>query len=220
MDKNYADRIAYRKKAIKENRDIVVAVNDRKIQPAVRELYTYIMATYLPKRYASMFKLHKASFESGDRFMLENFVSKEILPGDAIPTSDARTLLEGLGRTLDEDFLLLLPEEESEDVKEPKYVLEAYVTVCPSGFNPKEKLGKRLADIHSPVPGYNTILQGSMDRYFAKVKVGEYVQRSNWNVTTNPELLVLPGLDSNHAHEGDDIKQLKEIDPDQVRWIN
>lgn len=213
MDKNYKDRIDYRRKIIQEHHDVVVAVNDEKaIRPAVTELYTFLLGTYLPTRYPEMFKLHQANYDQGVTFMLENRITGELPLIFPNRTTETIMMLETLGKHLDEDFLLLLPEDTEKD---PKYVLEAYITVCPSGFNPREKLGKRLRDIHGPVPGYKQKLEGSMDRFFAKVEVGKYVRRVNWSVTTNAELYAA-GTDTTHAHEGDEIEELDSIDVDKV----
>jgi len=156
--------------------------------------------------------LHETEYEQGKTFMLENTVTSALFPAKATSQTPTTRLLETLGRTVDEDFLFLLPEEDSDD---PKYVLEAYVTVCPSGFDPAEKLGKRLAAIHGPVPGYSSKLEGSMDRFFAKVEVGKYVRRANWNITTNTELYAA-GSGTNHAHEGDIVEPLEEVDVDKT----
>ncbi|KAJ9610198.1 hypothetical protein H2200_004975 [Cladophialophora chaetospira] len=222
MDKNYADRITYRRKIISEEGEHVVAVSDdHRIRPAVVELYHFLMGTYLPLRFPPMFKLHEAFYEEGQTFMLENLVTKALFAAKPSPRTTTKTLLETLGRTVDEEFLFLLreDEEESPDNKDKdyptesnaKYVLQAYVCVCPSGFDPREKLGKRLASIHDPVPGYPTKIEASMDRFFSRLEVGKYVKRANWSITTNPNLYSA-GKGTNHAHEGDDITEMKEID--------
>lgn len=215
MDKNYEDRIHYRRKILNEHHDVVVAVNDdSRIRPAVRELYKFLFGTYLPVRYPSMFKLHRTEYEQGPEIMLQNLVTNELLPVEPKSKTITLTLLETLGKHLDDDFLLLLPEPNVE--KDPKYVLEAYITICPAGFNPREKLGKKLRDIHGPVPAYAERLEGSMDRFFAKVEVGKYVRRVNWSVTIGAELFAAePG--TTHAHEGEEVMELEEIDIDQVR---
>lgn len=214
MDKNYEDRIQYRRKILKEHHDVVVAVNDdSRIGAAVRELYKFIFGTYLPVRYPSMFKLHHTEYDQGPEITLQNLVTNELLPVQ--PQSKTIALLETLGRHLDEDFLLLLPEQNVE--KDPKYVLEAYVTICPSGFDPREKLGRKLRDIHGPVPAYEERLEGSMDRFFAKLEVGKYVRRVNWSVTTGADLFAA-GKGTTHAHEGEEVSELEDIDLDQVRF--
>ncbi|EXJ57278.1 hypothetical protein A1O7_07625 [Cladophialophora yegresii CBS 114405] len=225
MDKNYADRIAYRRKIMAEEGEHVVAVNeDYRVRPAVVELYQYLMGTYLPLRFPSMFKLHEAFYEAGQTFMLENLVTKALFPAKASPSTPTAMLLETLGRTIDEDFLFLLPEEDEDPspdnkdkdyVPDAKYILEAYVCCCPSGFDPREKLGKRLASIHEPVPGYPAKIEASMDRFFSRLEVGKYVRRANWSITTNKNLYSA-GKGTNHAHEGDDVSELEEIDTENT----
>jgi len=107
----------------------------------------------------------------------------------------------------------MLPEENVE--KDPKYVLEAFMTVFPSGFNPKEKLGLKLRNIHDPVPAYGERLEGSMDRFFAKLEIGKYAKRVNWSITTGTELYAA-GDGTTHAHEGDEVEELEEIDVDKT----
>lgn len=216
MDKTYSERIAYRRKIMAEHGEHVVAVNDDyRIRPAVAELYQFLMATYLPLRFPNMFKLHETEYEQGKAYMLENLVTKALFPAMATPTTPTSRLLETLGRTVDEEFLFLLPEDEKEDAEDAKYVLDAYVCCHPSGFDPAEKLGKRLAAIHTPVPGYSAKLEGSMDRFFARLEVGKYVKRVNWSVTTNTELYAA-GKDTNHAHEGDEVEPLESVDVDKT----
>lgn len=135
--------------------------------------------------------------------------------GASTPTS---TLLRTLGRHLDEDFLLLLPETAANGgrKKDAKSVLEAYVSCAPSGFNPAEKLGKVLRDIHAPVPGYADKLEASMDRFFAKLEAGKYVKRANWSISMSGELF-RPGVGTNHAAQGEEVVEFKgKLDPDTV----
>ena len=215
MDRAYADRLQYRSKILKKSLDIAVGVHDdARIRPAVIELYTYLLGTYLPKRYPSMFKLHYASFETGDQFMFENLITKQVFPTVPGKVTTTETLLRTLGMTIDEDFLFLLPEESSES-DDPKYVLQAYVCICPSGWDPREKRGKRLAAIHGPVPGYKDKLEGSMDKFFKGLEVGKYVKRSNWSITEHDELF-MPDPDSNHGYEGKNEGPVREINPDKV----
>lgn len=224
MDKNYADRITYRRKVMAEEGEHVVAVNDDyRIRPAVVELYQFLLGTYLPLRFPSMFKLHEANYEEGQTFMLENLVTHALFPARPTPRTPTTRLLETLGRTIDEEFLFLLPEDEEpspdnvdkDSVADAKYMLEAYVCCCPSGFDPLEKLGKRLAAIHGPVPGYPSKLEASMDRFFTRLEVGKYVRRVNWSITTNPNLYSA-GRDTNHAHEGDEVVEMENIDPEST----
>lgn len=217
MDKNYKDRIVYRRKILAEHPKSSCSVtDDTRIGEAVREYYIFLTATYLPLRYPDVFKLHKTTYETGEHFLLQNLVTGEMLPSFPLSRGmSTHSLLVLLGKHLDEDILFLLPDPTTEGTDDPKYVLNAFVCCCPSGFDPAEKLGKRLADIHKPVPGYKDKLEGSMDRFFAKLEVGKYVKRANWNITTNTELFAA-GSETNHAHEGDAVEELKTVDVEKV----
>ncbi len=219
MDKNYSDRTKFRRSTIEQHGGNVVNVDDdERVRPAVKEYYTYMMGTYLPLRFPSIFKLHETDYDTGKTFMLENKVTGKLDPASPIsPMTSTSTLLEILGRTIDDDILFLLPEEgpEAKEDFDAKYILHAYCCCCPSGWNPSEKLGLKLASIHDPVPGYKERLEGSMDRFFNKIEVGKYVKRVNWSVTTNGDLYSA-GEGTNHAHEGEEVEELKEIDVNSV----
>lgn len=218
MDNTYASRMKFRSTTIREHDDVVIGVHDdKRVRPAVVELYTYLLGHYLPKRYPTMFKLHYASFETGNQFMFENLVTKQIFPTTPAKVTTTQTLLRTLGMTIDEDFLFLLPETPAES-SDPKYVLQAYVVCCPTSWDPREKRGKRLATIHGPVPGYKDKLEGSMDRYFKSLEVGKYVKRSNWGITQTENLFV-PDTSVNHGKPGQVEESLREVDPDKVSLL-
>ncbi|KAJ5141316.1 Protein of unknown function DUF3445 [Penicillium atrosanguineum] len=192
IDKTYKDRLTLRKELLQQHHDIVVAVNsdgnkmtDTLIRAAVSELYTSMLGEYLPTRYPTMFRLENEAFE--------NLVTGETWPTTLTAETPTIQALEILMQTIDEDFLILLPELSPSSADQPKYILQAYTTCFPSGFNPREKLGRRLADIHGPVPGYADKIERSMDRFFARVEVGKYVKRVNWSITTGAQLFAAFG---------------------------
>lgn len=210
MDKTYKERILYRRKILKDHRETVIAMHnesDPRAIAAIKEFYRYIMATYLPVRYPTMFRLHETAFETGKAYMLENLVFNELYPAEVTDFTSPMRALEILYKTVDEDYLILLPDEiDNNDPKIVKYRLVAYETCYPAGFNPRKKLGKLLADIHGPVPGYQEKLEKSMDRHFANVEVGKYVKRVNWSISTNTELFAAFG----GLHSSENETQVEE----------
>lgn len=222
MDKTYKERILYRRKILKEHREIVIAMHDEsdpRAIAAVKEFYRYIMSTYLPVRYPTMFRLHETAFETGKAYMLENLVFNELYPSEVTKLTSPMRALEILYKTLDEDYLILLPDEsDGDDPKAVSYRLVAYETCYPAGFNPRQKLGKLLADIHGPVPGYYEKLEKSMDRYFANVEVGKYVKRVNWSISTNTELFAAFGGLHSSVNETQAEEKIQEgkLDVDSV----
>jgi hypothetical protein len=213
MDKTYKDRLALRKSILNQHHDIVVAVNDKpqtqdpRTHTAVSELYTFILGKYLPTRYPSMFKLRS----SNSNPLLENLVTGAIHPTTLSQSTPTIEALEILTQTVDEEFLILLPELSPENNEQPKYILQAYATCFPSGFNTREKLGLRLADIHKPVPGYKEKIERSMDRFFARIEVGRFVRRVNWSVTIATDLFAAFG--GTHAVVG---KKEAAIEPGKL----
>lgn len=214
MDKTYESRLTLRKKLLNDHHEVVIGVysdQDTRVKEAVRELYAFVVGWYLPRRYPRMFRVVPFSgFEMGEKGggekrgeMLENLVTGDVWPTELDGQEPAERGLEVLCRVVDEDFLILLPDFSSnpDTNQEPKYILSAYTTCFPSGFNPRHKLGLRLADIHAPVPGYHAKLEKSMDRFFAKLEVGKVVGRVNWSVTTRTGLFAAFG--GTHARRGE-----------------
>jgi hypothetical protein len=155
------------------------------VRLAVQELYDYLFETYLPVRYPSIFKACEDKHSSGA--MLQNLVTRQTLPMTMTDSTPLQVALKTIAQNVDEDFFILLPRKQG-DSNEDFYVLEAYAACFPSGFQPKDKVGKKLADIHGPVPGYKEKLQKSMDRFFARLEPGRYVKRVNWGLTVDEEL--------------------------------
>lgn len=121
--------------------------------------------------------------------VLENKATGDIWPTALDNTQPTDYALEILGKTIDEDFLILLSSQSpNKSPEDQKYHLSAYITCYPSGFNPAQKLGLQLSTIHTPVPGYSEKLEKSMDRFFARIEVGKVVKRVNWSVMTGAGL--------------------------------
>jgi hypothetical protein len=129
----------------------------------VEEVYAYLLSEYLPARYPTMFGISK----DGKTFL--NHVS-----GAKWPLKPPKTPLDAfkiLGETIEDDLLLLRETDEGHRVI-------AFVTCYPAGFDPSEKLGLLLKDVHTPVPSYDKIGL-SMERFFSKLEVGKNVKRVN-----------------------------------------
>lgn len=238
MDKTYESRLALRKKLLDDHHDVVIGVysdKDTRVREAVRELYAFVLGWYLPRRYPGMFRVVACSGGKGNgndkteggegegREMLENLVTGDVWPTELDGREPVERGLEMLCRVVDEDFLILLPDLSSSSSnhntnQEPKYILTAYTTCFPSGFNPRHKLGLRLADIHAPVPGYRTKLEKSMDRFFAKLEVGKVVGRVNWSVTAGTGLFAAFG--GTHARQGEEeegeAEEMREMGVEEV----
>lgn len=62
-------------------------------------------------------------------------------------------------------------------------------SVCfPSRWDLSSKLGRTLAGIHEPVPGYSGKLESSADQFFDALRPGRIAVRSNWSLMTDSAL--------------------------------
>ena len=198
MDKTYSERMALRKFVMDAHTWETVRCNPA-CEPAAIELYEWMVGTYLPRRFPTIYKFVEASelpsnVKTQGRH-LYNVVGDKYLP---LKAPSALEALYTLGHNVDDEFLILLPSSTAEDGS-PIYHLQAYVTCFPSGFSTPDKFEQPLAGIHKPVPGYKAKLEKSMDRFFAKLEVGKIVKRANWSITTDSELYKLSG---NHMYAG------------------
>ncbi|KAF2167668.1 hypothetical protein M409DRAFT_65804 [Zasmidium cellare ATCC 36951] len=207
MDNTYLTRLHTRREIMTTHPTATIACTP--CVPAVNELYTWLIKTYLPKRFPT---IYIPTPTGGD---ILNTASSEIIP--SVPPPDPTQALKVLGSHIDTDFLLLLPSSQSAKDGSPIYHLEAFVTCFPSGFSTRAKLSCPLAEIHAPVPGYTAKLEKSMDRFFARIECGRCVKRSNWSLTTNDLLFSEGGnhlyengstdYDAPHPNDNDDAKQ-------------
>ncbi|PLB37230.1 heme-dependent oxidative N-demethylase family protein [Aspergillus candidus] len=221
IDRTYKDRLALRAQLLNKHPDTVVGVNgdSEQVQAAIYELYEFVLGVYLPTRYPTMFQLTTTDDTNSDQkaqTVLESKVTGKHIPIKLAPHSPetSRKALETLGTWVDEDFIILLPEKttpsdntDSEDGVDEKYVLHAYTVHFPAGFDLSKKLGRRLAEIHTPVPGYAEKLEKSMDRFFARLEVGKFVQRVNWSVTLDTPLFAAFGRTHGRKNAGEDERE-------------
>jgi hypothetical protein len=189
FDQSYLERLPLRQSLLEQYSDEVVGVTDEsnaRIRIAVEELYTYLFKTYLPARYPSLFKLCS---DCGSHHV-QNVITQKTIATELGKSSSLCEALALIAENIDEDFFILLPHkrEVQGDSKDDVYVLEAYAACFPSGFKPKDKIGKKLAEIHGPIPGYKQKLEKSMDRFFARLEAGRLVKRVNWSLTVDEEL--------------------------------
>jgi len=208
MDCDYLSRVKIRRQIFDEHTATVLGSTPR-VKPAVDELYTWMMNTYLPQRFPAIFTLSKTSTTSSPpQNCLHNTATNETLR--TTPYTNPSDSLRTLGSHIDSDMLILLPTSPTDTT----YTLAGFQVCMPNGFNTASKLNLTLSHIHDPVPRYKEKLEKSMDRFFARVAVGQYAKRSNWTITTRPDLYAASG---NHAHDGEEVEQ-EEIDPEHA-WM-
>ena len=67
-------------------------------------------------------------------------------------------------------------------------------SVCfPSAWDPGEKLGLTVTEVHGPVPGLNAELGIRIRRYLNGLRPGQVFERQNWSLAATGELDLHPG---------------------------
>lgn len=221
IDKNRMDRITERKRLHgvlgRKAMDILHYHHPcySAAEQGTKEFYELI-TSYLPVRYPSIYTkvrsfswkaeyLHTSLTCSASVFNMSPRHAENDIPTKC--PEDVREGLLNISSTLDEDFLVLVPAEDGDG-----YILGAYITCFPQGFETSTILGKRVREIHGPVPKYKEKLQSSMERFFDRMEVGKFVRRANWSCATTDKLYT--GDIQTHFHAGEEREE-EDIRPEQ-----
>lgn len=200
IEDTYKDITDLRASIVEKHRKHTVLYNPMATE-ALRETYD-TMLRFMMERYPQYFHA-----DPEDPKVVVNALRGTRLHAHAADFGDdIGTMVRTAASNFEEDFLLLLPNEET-----GKYYLRGGSFAFPSGFDPAEKLDLELADVHGPVPLYKDTIGASMDRYFARMKVGQWVERFNWSIQTHTQLYA-PAL--NHADDNVELKPLALADLD------
>ena len=217
IDSNYLDRINLRKQLLRDFP--TVCMGDSKIShPAIRELYEEVILDLLPKRYPSMFRISRDTFfnlVTGSRHYI------------SVTLNDPRAMLRQLGENVEEDFYLMVPNNQRD------FILGGCVACFPQGLHPASKVGLSVSQIHEPVPGYEGRLKKGVSRCFERLEPGQSVGRLNvrrlfshllypsriftdwgqWAIQCNHGTLFLPYDGANTFKADDSPSQTNNVDP-------
>lgn len=136
-------------------------------QQEVLELLLAHLLRYFPDLYQ----------QAGDRLL--NRVTNQVWQQSDFKTSP----LDLAGRLVQEDLCLMLPEEN-------RYKLAAASVCFPSHWRLQEKLGRSMAEIHQPIPGYAEKLERPVDHFFDRLKLDHPGYRLNWSIVNSPDLFL------------------------------
>ncbi|KAH3668885.1 hypothetical protein OGAPHI_002640 [Ogataea philodendri] len=168
---------------MKERSNVVMGCHPS-AEESLKEFYSFTF-DFLMKRYPMYF------YKTEDGAKVYSKIRDESYPAD--PTPLERTeVLKILGRNIEEDFLILMKNCEEEEYKD-EYVLRGFISSFPAGFNPGPKFNKPLTIVHTPVPDYKTRLQSSMNKFFLRLRVNEFIVRRNWSIQIHPNLYAPSG---------------------------
>jgi hypothetical protein len=81
--------------------------------------------------------------------------------------------------------------------KENGYVMTAASVCSPSNWILQEKIGQTVDFIHDPVPDYNKLLSGRVNRFLGGLPCGRVLLRYNWSIQSDNELFWRDDLNPN-----------------------
>ncbi|KAJ5184029.1 hypothetical protein N7492_001645 [Penicillium capsulatum] len=172
LENTYKTRIAQRKELYaKHGTDVLNALPGSEL--ACKELMEMVLQ-FICTRYPQHFTLL-------DNRVLQNHilhVEQDIR---------AKHPLEILLDHVPEDFALMMRDE-----KTGFYFLRAAVICSAVGWNVRLKIGRRLDEIHAPIPDYKEKMQFSMDRFFTKMPTDKAIQRGSWGLEVGEPLYMPP----------------------------
>jgi dimethylamine monooxygenase subunit A len=165
IDSHLASDLAAKRHLLESRFDDVFAALPEATAPA--EELLGMLADHLCHHHAAIFRcadnrLHVAA--TGDTW--------ELPPPNLHP-------LDLAGRMVQEDFCLLSAIDRT-------YRLIGATLCSPARWRLADKIGKPLAAIHAPVPGYEARLEQPVDRFFALLKSHKPVWRLNWGIFDDP----------------------------------
>ena len=165
IDANLARDLAAKRALLDARHDEVFAALPEAEAPAAELLA--ILADHLPRHHPAIFRREGnmlCNLATGERWDV------------ARPTLHPLDLS---GRLVQGDFCLLC-------AADGPFRLVGATLCAPSRWRLADKLGRPLAAIHAPVPGYRAALEQPVDRFFAHLKPGRLVWRLNWTIVDDP----------------------------------
>ncbi|KAI5955277.1 hypothetical protein KGF54_001838 [Candida jiufengensis] len=173
----------------KNTRDSTLFITDE-ANDAVVDFYEIVM-NYMLTKYPTCFKL----IDNDQK--IENLITNKSYPryGSGI---DGIKLQEYLTENIEEDFIILLKDPKKIHEKNgEEYFFKAGVFAFAAGFDPNDRFNMPLTFIHERIPGYETKLKLSMNKFFNRINPNQFVTRSNWSIQPHSKFYV---DDNNKGH--------------------
>ena len=165
IDGNLARDLAAKRQLLESRFNDVFATLSEAMAPAAELLD--MLAAHLCQHHAAIFR------RIGDRLQVAATGEAWELPPPRLHPLDLA------GRLVQEDFCLL-------SASDGTYRLIGATLCSPARWRLADKIGRPLAAIHAPVPGYDDKLERPVDRFFALLKSDKPVWRLNWGIFDDP----------------------------------
>ncbi len=169
IDEHFAEELALKDKLLKKQySDVFASLPESR--PSQKEVLDLLL-NHLLQQFPQYYRQQGTTIENITTGQVWDVADFEAAPLDLA------------GRLVQEDLLLMQPSPEG-------YRLVAASLCFPSRWRLREKLGRPLAQIHSPVPEYHDKLERPVDNFFDRLKVNHPAWRLNWSILDSPELFL------------------------------
>ena len=98
------------------------------------------------------------------------------------------------------------------------YYFRAGIICSALGWSLGSKIGKKLSEIHAPIPDFKEKMQFSMDRYFSKMPTDAPIQRGSWGLENGEALFAAPDTPHGEAFEHERSFQSEDLRIDDVTF--
>lgn len=169
IDANFSQQIKLKAQLLRDCPDRVFASLPHSIaaQQEVLDLLIAHLRQFYPQQYQQQGnKLH--SLQTQQTWDLTDFAQRP---------------LDLAGRLVQSDWCVLLPREDG-------YELVAGSVCFPFRWQLQDKLGRSVAGIHAPVPGYAEKLSRPVDHVFDRLRADYPSVRFNWGIVDTPSLFL------------------------------
>ncbi|KAH7062686.1 hypothetical protein B0J12DRAFT_592031 [Macrophomina phaseolina] len=198
IDRGYLARLEERRPLLREKADFTIGTGEA-VNPAIEELYEEIMIKYLPARFPTMFRRRGAK-------VVENLATGATYPLSTKGLTHAQ-MLQHMGENVEEDFYFMCPDADGQ------FRLRGYVACFPGGFLSPARVGESVREIHKPVPGYDQKLGLSVDRYFSRMKPGDFIGRMNWSLQVDGADLFRTEGNNYYPEKDQEVEDIKYNPP-------
>jgi hypothetical protein len=169
IDEHFAEELALKDKLLKKQySDVFASLPESR--PSQKEVLDLLL-NHLLQQFPQYYRQQGTTIENITTGQVWDVADFEAAPLDLA------------GRLVQEDLLLMQPSPEG-------YRLVAASLCFPSRWRLREKLGRPLTQIHSPVPEYQDKLERPVDNFFDRLKVNHPAWRLNWSILDSPELFL------------------------------
>jgi dimethylamine monooxygenase subunit A len=179
LDSTYKQKMALKRQLLTEKREILTAFAPEGWEASYEALE--LQVAFLVQRFPRQFSRTDVGIRNHILDEAWDLRRKSELWQKRHPT-------EIMGMLTLDDYVIVVPDTAARGLSQ-EYRVRAGTVCFPGGWKVPDKLNLSIFELHAgKVPGYESKIALSMNRFFARMKVEEPVQRFNYHIDPSPDL--------------------------------